>query len=193
MINLKDTEISGYILAGGKSSRMGSDKGLIVFIQKTIVEHVIEQLKPTVKNIIIVSNNPEYKKFGFPLISDQIEDAGPAGGIHAALTHSSTKSNFIVSCDMPFITSSAINYLIGKSSSYQITVPIYKQKLEPLFGIYSKQCLSLWTQLIQNGTFKLQNLIDHFKALKLNVDDNLIFNDKLFTNLNTKDDLKNAK
>src|ERR1035437_7677768 len=96
--------LNGYILAGGKSSRMGTDKGLLVFNKKTIIQHVIAQLKPVVKEVIIVSNNRDYEKFGVKVIADIIKNIGPAGGIHAALSHSNTNHNFIVSCDMPFIT-----------------------------------------------------------------------------------------
>ena len=184
--------ISVYILAGGKSSRMGSDKGLAIINNKALVENVITHLRALTQTIIIVSNNSAYEQFGFPVISDMIKDAGPAGGIQAALSHSVTSSNFIVSCDMPFISTAAAEYMIKASANSQITVPVFKQKLEPLFGIYSKECLSLWTELVKKGTFKLQLLIDHFDSKRIDVDNNPLFNKGLFTNINTQEDFENA-
>ncbi|MDI1356011.1 MAG: molybdenum cofactor guanylyltransferase [bacterium] len=185
-------KINGYILAGGRSSRMGSDKGLLEFKGKAIIEHVIAQLRPTVNNLVIVANNSNYNVFGYPVICDQIKDAGPAGGIHAALAHSDAESNFIVSCDMPFVTTDAIEYLIEQSHHSQITVPLFKDKLEPLFGIYDTACAPEWQNLIKKNIFKLQLLIDHFKTNTLRVDENSLFNEKLFTNINTKYDLNKA-
>ncbi|MCX6312923.1 MAG: NTP transferase domain-containing protein, partial [Bacteroidetes bacterium] len=72
--------ITGFILAGGKSSRMGTDKGLIIFNEETIIQQVIAQLKPVVNNLVIVSNNTTYEKFGLEVIGDIIKDIGPAGG-----------------------------------------------------------------------------------------------------------------
>lgn len=64
-----------------------------------------------------------------------------AGGIHTALQHSSTEKNFITSCDMPFISSEAITFLLNNSEGAEITLPKMNEQLEPLFGVYSKRCL----------------------------------------------------
>ncbi len=188
MPTAKNNIANGYILAGGKSSRMGRDKGLIVLEEKTIIQHVIEQLKPTVNKLVLVSNNPEYKKFGLEVIGDIIKNIGPAGGIHAALNHTDTEQNFIVSCDMPFITTLAVEFLIYQSSQTQITVPVYNQKIEPMFGVYSKECLLKWSWLIQQGVIRLQDILSHFSVLKLNVDGNSLFYDSVFININTQED-----
>lgn len=184
--------INGYILAGGKSSRMGMDKGLMVFNGKSIIQFVIEQLQPVVKKIVIVSNNPEYNKFGFEVIADLIKDIGPAGGIYTALNHTDTELNFIVSCDMPFITKDAIEFIFQNTAHSQIILPVHHGKTEPLFGIYSKDCLTKWLELIQQGIIKLQEIVSHFRSKKINVENNLLFNDLLFMNINTKNDFENA-
>jgi molybdopterin-guanine dinucleotide biosynthesis protein A len=184
--------INGYILAGGKSSRMGMDKGLMMLNGKPVIQFVIEQLQPVVKKIVIVSNNPEYKKFGFEVIADLIKDIGPAGGIYTALNHTDTELNFMVSCDMPFITKDAIEFIFQNIAHSQIILPVHHGKTEPLFGIYSKDCLVKWFELIQQGTIKLQDIILHFRSKKINVENNVLFNDLLFMNINTKNDFENA-
>ena len=188
----ENNAVNGYILAGGKSSRMGMDKGLVMLGGKPAVQYVIEQLQPLVTKTVIVSDNREYEKFGLEVIGDVIKNSGPAGGILAALQHSDSKKNFVVSCDMPFITAPAITFLIKNSFQNQITLPVYKQHLEPLFGIYATDCFSGWQQLIEQQVFKLQDLISHFSFLKIETDDNPVFNELLFTNMNTQEDLEMA-
>lgn len=192
MMTSKRNKVNGYILAGGKSSRMGEDKGLIVLEEKKIVQHVIDHLRPTVNKLVIVSNNPAYEEFGLEVISDIVKNIGPAGGIHAALNHTDVEYNFIVSCDMPFITTSSVEYLICRSFQSQITVPVFNQKTEPMFGVYSKKCLTKWHELIRNDIIKLQDVISYFPLLKLNVDGNPFFSESLFFNINTQEDFKRA-
>ena len=184
--------INAYILAGGKSSRMGTDKGLLIFNGKAIVQAIIEQLQPAVDNTVIVSNNAEYEKFGLEVIPDLIKDKGPAGGIHAALSHTDVEQIFIVSCDMPNITARAIHYMIEQATHSQITLPVDHGKTEPLFGVYSKKCLPLWQQLIEQGMIKLQEMVTRFDLLKINVDNNKLFNESLFLNINDKNDFQKA-
>lgn len=188
----KKQHINAYILAGGKSSRMGTDKGLMDFGGKKIVQYVIEQVKPLVEKVVIVSNNPEYKQFGLKVIEDVIKDVGPAGGIYTALCHSKAEKNIVLSCDMPFVSQEALKSLIDQSLDWEITVPVYKQKLEPMISVYLTACKSKWEELISKKIFKLQVLYSHFKTLELNVDDNPLFHEKLFTNINTSTDLNNA-
>ena len=184
--------INGYILAGGKSSRMGTDKGLLDFKGQPIVQTIIEQLQPAVGSVIIVSNNTAYGKFGLEVIPDLIKDKGPAGGIHAALSHSNSEQLFIVSCDMPFITSEAVKSIILKAFRAQITLPLYHGKTEPLFGIYSKECLPLWENLIRQEKIKLQEMVISFNLLEINVDQNDLFPASFFTNINDEGDFKKA-
>ena len=191
MIKIKKN-INGYILAGGKSSRMGTDKGLLHFHGKPIVQTIIDQILPTVNKTVIVSNNAEYEKFGLEVFADLITDVGPAGGIHAAMTHTDSEQILVVSCDMPYITTDAIQYMIEQASQSQITLPLNREKIEPLFGVYSKKCLPLWQQLIEQGMIKLQEMVTHFELLKINIETNELFNDLLFLNINDKNDLQRA-
>jgi molybdenum cofactor guanylyltransferase len=192
MNNSKHT-VTGYILAGGKSSRMGTDKGLILFNGKSIIEHIMEQLQPVTDKVIIVSNNPAYEKFGVEVITDLVREIGPAGGIFTALSHSKTAQIFVLSCDMPFVTTAAIEYVIQHASQSQITIASHDGRSEPLFGIYSKSCLTLWDMLIKKGFLKLQEMVAEFDLLKLNMDGSPLFTRNVFININTPEDLKNLK
>jgi molybdopterin-guanine dinucleotide biosynthesis protein A len=192
MMDTKTKPINAYILAGGKSSRMGTDKGLLLFEGKAMIQYVIEQLQPIFSKLVIVSNNPEYEKFGLEVIPDLIKDIGPAGGIYTALNHSDTQLNFIVSCDMPFITKEAIKFIIKNTNESQIVLLENQGKLEPLFGIYAKDCEAVWLKLIQQNIIKLQKMVSYFKLKTIPVENNEIFMESFFKNINTKEDFNNA-
>lgn len=188
----KKTIFDCYILAGGKSSRMGNDKGLLLFNGKPLVQKVIEELSPVVNKVIIVSNNHEYEKFGLQVLEDLIKNIGPAGGIHAALSNAQSEQIFIVSCDMPFIAANAVTYVMQYATHSQIVLPLFHGKIQPLFGVYSRQCLPKWKQLIERGIIKLQEMVTYFDLLKLDNQKNELFHDLLFTNINNEDDFQNA-
>lgn len=188
----KINHIEAYILAGGKSSRMGCDKGLILFKGKPLIERIIEELQLLFETVFIVSNNAEYKRFGLEVIEDLIKDSGPAGGIHAALSHSQTQNVFVTSCDMPFISAAAAGFIISKSGDSQITLPVFEERVHPLFGVYSRSCLPLWKQLIDLKMVKLQQMITHFDLSKIMVDHEPLFNEVMFMNVNDKNDLNKA-
>lgn len=183
---------NGYILAGGKSSRMGEDKGLMLFNGKPVVQYVIDALSPVLNNVIIVSNNPAYKMFGLEVVADEIKEVGPAGGICAALQHSRSENNFIIGCDMPFVTIEAIEALIKKSNGYQITLPLRKGQLEPLFGVYDTACKDKWMRLVKEGSVKLHELVQHFGLQQLNVDHDVVITEKTFRNINTRQEFESA-
>lgn len=192
MMDTQTKHINAYILAGGKSSRMGTDKGLLLFEGKAMIQYVIEQLQPIFSKLVIVSNNPEYEKFGLEVIPDLIKNIGPAGGIYTALKHSEAKLNFIVSCDMPFITKEAIAFVIENRNESQIVLLENQGKIEPLFGIYAKDCEDIWFELIQQNTIKLQKMVSYFKLKTIPVENNEIFKESFFKNINTKEDFNNA-
>jgi molybdopterin-guanine dinucleotide biosynthesis protein A len=188
-MELKNQPITGYILAGGKSSRMGTDKGLLLFNGKPMIQYVIDQMQTVFTKVVIVSNNPEYDKFGVEVIPDLIKDIGPAGGIYAALLHSETQLNFVVSCDMPFVTASAIEFIINNTKENQIVLVENNSKIEPLFGIYAKDCEQAWLHLIEQHKIKLQEMVLHFKFKAIPIENNDIFGKSFFKNINTKEDL----
>jgi len=185
-MNNRNSQITGYILAGGKSSRMGTDKGLMRLNDKFLIEYSIEKLQSVFNNVVIVSNNQEYKKFGLEVIPDALLDIGPAGGIYTALEHSTTSHNFITSCDMPFISSEAIEFLISSTDS-QIVIPDHG-RLEQMFCVYATSCKTKWLELAQQGIIKLQELITHFSITRIDVLNHPLFNEPFFMNINSREE-----
>ena len=104
--------ITGFVLAGGKSSRMGKDKGLMLMNGTTMIEHSIRALTPLCTSIIIIANNNNYKNLGYQVYSDNIKDSGPLSGICTGLSLTKTNINFFTTCDSPFVNSELLSVLI---------------------------------------------------------------------------------
>jgi molybdopterin-guanine dinucleotide biosynthesis protein A len=191
---MNESQLTGIILSGGKSSRMGKEKGLVDFQGKPLISHAILALKPLVDNIIIGANNHlnDYRKFGYTIIEDEVKNIGPIGGVLSALRNSDTKYNIILSCDMPFINAELLHYLNIKSQDYDVVVPIHDtDKIEPLCGIYSKDIIHVMEVAVENGNFKLRDIFENVRFKAIKVDASLPFySDNLFYNINSPADIK---
>src|ERR1700730_11691463 len=105
MVRLRPSDIGGYVLAGGKSSRMGRDKALLELAGKPLVLHAVVKLRRVCRDVHILSNRPQLEAYA-PLVRDLHEGCGPLGGIEAALEHSQHDWNLFMPVDMPFLPSS---------------------------------------------------------------------------------------
>lgn len=191
--NAVHSRLPVYILAGGRSSRMGADKGLLRFDGETMISRIINRLQSPIREVSIVSNNEVYEKFEKKVIHDLIPNAGPAGGIYTALQYTSFEKIFICSCDMPFVTGKALEYIYGQADkNAQIALPVKDGKMQPLFGVYAKNCLPEWKRMIAGGMMRLKEMVTHFDLTSVNVDSNPLFNDNVFMNVNDKKDFDNA-
>ncbi|MBE0650138.1 MAG: molybdenum cofactor guanylyltransferase [Bacteroidales bacterium] len=194
-INKKD--ITGIILAGGKSSRMGRDKALFDFKGKKLVSYAIEALKPLCGTLMISANQTleDYRTFGFPVISDEIKEVGPMGGILTCLKHSHTQRNLIISCDTPFVGSELFRHLLSEIENFQIVVPSHETFLiEPLNAYYNTNIIGEMEKSIREGNYKLMDFFKKIRFKSVEINENLPFyNEHLFTNINTLDDMNQAK
>lgn len=189
MIDKKN--ITGIILAGGKSSRMGSDKGLLKLEYKTFVERVIEAMKPLVDEIVIVSNNSDYDQFGYLRIEDEIEDSGPLAGLYSGLKHSNSEFNMVLSCDIPMIKTEILQKLIESDfENYEVTQIESNYKTMPLIAIYKKDCLNTCLKLLEQGERRLRYAVNQMNTNTIKIASNY---ESMVKNVNTKDDLKIIK
>ncbi|MFK5856314.1 MAG: molybdenum cofactor guanylyltransferase [Bacteroidota bacterium] len=184
-------EVTGIILAGGASSRMGKDKGLCEFKGSALVNYAIEALLPLCQTIIISSNNIEsYQKFGYQVVSDRIKDIGPIGGIYSCMKESTTKHNLVISCDTPFLNTQLMEHVLLNSENYDIVVPEHGESyIEPLAAYYSSAIIDILEDSINKKDYKLMNLFKKVKFKSINVDSFEGYSKMLFKNLNTPNDL----
>ncbi len=181
-----DGVTSAYILAGGQSSRMGSDKGLLIFRQKLLVQHGIDVLQKVFSKVTIIANSPQYQQFGIEVIPDIIQGKGPMGGIYTGLLDCQESTAFFLGCDMPFITEQAIRYLIGHGKG-ATAVASSGSTIHPLFGTYAVKDLAVIKEHLDTGKYKMLRLLEHLSPSYV------FFEEKewtdTFTNINTPEDL----
>ncbi|MDO6758831.1 molybdenum cofactor guanylyltransferase [Tamlana sp. 2_MG-2023] len=186
MIDKKD--ITGIILSGGKSSRMGSDKGFLHLNGKAFVQYSIDALKPLVSEIIIVSDHTEYDKFGYRRITDTIKNAGPVAGISAGLEASKTAYNLVLSCDIPLITSEILEKLIQNADAEHDIIQIESQgKTMPLIALYKKSCGSIFRKLVEQDERRLRVAVNSCKVKNVVLESKY---EKTTMNVNTQEELK---
>ena len=183
-----ETNITGIILAGGKSSRMRSDKGFVLYEDKPFMQHIIDAMKPLVSNIIIVSNDKKYDVFGLNRINDVIHDAGPLAGVYSGLKHSKTELNLVLSCDVPLINTETLQKLIHEVDAESDIIQIKsKNKTMPLIAMYKKGCENKFLALLNQGERRLQYAVNQCRVKTVVLD----FENESFTaNINTPEQLK---
>lgn len=162
--------ITGIVLAGGKSKRMGSDKGFVLYNGKPFIQHSIDALEPLVSEIIIVSNNPEYDIFKKKRVADIIPDAGPLAGLYTGLHHSKTEDNLVLSCDVPLINTIVLKELINHSHEADIVQIESQDRKMPLIALYKKKCKDQCLSLLEQGERRLRVLVaqSNTKTIRLN-------------------------
>ncbi|UTN03773.1 molybdenum cofactor guanylyltransferase [Flavobacterium bizetiae] len=176
-----------FILCGGKSSRMQSEKGLVLFQNKPFIEHIIKAVLPITSKIKLITNNKEYDYLAYQKIPDIITDKGPLGGIYTALTNSETEFNLILSCDIPLISTELLSELISKhNQEAEITVFASESRMHPLIGIYSKKVLPIIKSAIDNDDLKMMNLIAKIPHQIITIDESENFH---LTNINSVDEV----
>jgi len=185
-------DINVYILAGGKSSRMGSEKGLVLFNGKPFIEHIIDVLRKMNLPIHIVSNTHLYDSFDYTVYSDIIKDKGPLCGIHTALMNSDKKYNLILSCDIPFVNEDVIKYLVNKIIGVEDCIaPIHEGCSEPLCAIYSKDCVNILKNLLDANQLSIRTALNNINTQFIDVSNQDFYRKNLFMNINSKKELEN--
>lgn len=195
-------DITGIILSGGKSTRMGINKSLLKVGNKTIIEIMTDLMKVFFENVILITNDPnEYKFLDIPLFSDVYSRMGPLAGIHSGLVNTTTENNFIISCDLPLMNYEMIDYLIKFPTTKLITISKAEGFIQQLCGIYSKECLIpadkiLKTQMEEESRMtdqkrrgcKVLSLIKEIDAEIIDAESLPFYNRDLFFNMNKQDD-----
>jgi molybdopterin-guanine dinucleotide biosynthesis protein A len=144
--------VSGVILAGGSSSRLGRNKAFIEIAGQLLIERVVEQVRAVVGEVRLVTNSP--KQFAFlrlPMVRDIYQGIGTLGGLHAGLSAIRTEYGLVAGCDMPFLNPDLLRYIVSRRIGYDVVMPRMGQHYEPLHAIYAKRCLPGIEQAISSG------------------------------------------
>jgi molybdenum cofactor guanylyltransferase len=188
--------LSAYVLAGGQSSRMGTDKAFQLLEGLSLLTRVLDVARSVTDDVHIVGQKQKYSSFA-PTIEDIFPGCGPLGGIHAALRSSDRELNLILAVDVPFVTSALLRHLVAlaENSAAGVTVPRVGKGWQPLCAVYRREFADAAEEALRAGRYKIDALFVP-TATQIVGEEQLQaagFSPNLFRNLNTPQELAQAR
>jgi molybdenum cofactor guanylyltransferase len=189
---MQASDLAVFILAGGKSTRMGTDKAFVALDSRTLLARMLDLARSVTPDVYIVGAKEKYAPFA-PAVEDIFPNCGPLGGIHAALHSSQKDLNLILAVDVPFVSLALLQYLItrARNSSATVTVARSNQGWQPLCAIYRRQFAGIAEVALCEGRYKIDALFDEAGTEMITAGDLEAagFSERIFRNLNTPEDL----
>jgi molybdopterin-guanine dinucleotide biosynthesis protein A len=185
-------QVAGVVLAGGKSSRFGSNKALALHRGDALIQTITRRLAGLFPETLLITNTPEaYAFLGWPMAGDHYLDCGPLAGIHAALRAVSQPRIFVCGCDMPLVNPELIRFLCALPGEHEIVLPWLPEGPEPLYAVYSKKALPLIEEHLAHKQCKIGMLYDKLRIRKVTAEEILQVLPDLttFQNINYQHDL----
>jgi molybdopterin-guanine dinucleotide biosynthesis protein A len=193
--------VTGVILAGGKSQRMGQNKALLRLGNETLIGHVIRCMQSITDELLLITNNPdEYTHLNITMQKDIIQNAGALGGIHAGLSYASYETVICVGCDNPFLVPNLLSYLVSILGEYDAVMPYTDNEdgqitLQTLCAVYSKRCSPIIEQMLNEPDLRVHALQERANVLTLAPEIWKTFDSEgySFFNVNTPEDFEKAQ
>ncbi len=189
-------QVTGAILAGGKSTRMKYNKSFAKLGEKTIIEIILSQFKQMFDETIIITNEPhEYEFLDIPLFTDIYVGLGPISGIHSALINSTNDVTFVLACDMPFVPQNLIEYMLSQIDGYDTVVARTNNFFQATSAVYHKSSLPVLTDCLENEKLKTTLIFREMNSKILDEPELVEFGDvdEIFLNINDKAILADAQ
>ena len=195
-------DISGIILAGGRSSRLGKDKVFEVIGKETLIERAVRQLAELdeLDELIVVTSErvaPLLDAFRLRarIVKDVHIGQGPMGGLHAGLLAAGNDYSLVVACDLPFLNQDLLRYMIGLRRGYDMVVPRVSGMIEPLHAVYSKSCLPAIERRLNEGRSMVYSLLEGVRVRFVEQEEVEKFDPKhlSFFNINSTADIEKAR
>lgn len=193
--------VTGIILSGGKSKRMGENKAFLKLGNESLIEKTANLMKSLFNEVILITNSvEEYSFLKIPIFEDIYKEKGPLGGIHSGLYHSNNDTNLIISCDMPLISEEAIKYLIDYPTEKEVVIYKTDDRLQQMLVRYNKSVIPQAEKLLRGenleimknrNQFSLYNLLDNVSVEIIDAVEFEFYNDRLFYNVNRPDEYQN--
>ena len=188
-------DVSAFVLVGGRSSRMGTDKAFVEFQGRTLLDRALALVTAITPKVYILGKRTVFGTFG-DVVEDQFPDQGPLGGIHAALRASPSDLNLFLAVDMPFVQERFLKYLVSEAGKCNApaTVPRTAGNWQPLCAVYRKAFADLAEPALRIGHNKIDVLFREVpvRAIAEGELERAGFVQDLFRNLNTPEDLRAA-
>jgi molybdenum cofactor guanylyltransferase len=189
-------QVTGVILAGGQSRRMGQDKAFLPFGKGLLIERVIEVVQQVTADVILITNTPErYQRFGLPMFSDVIAEAGSLGGIYTGLVSAKTPYSLCLACDMPFVKPTFLRFLCRTAAEADVVIPRNAEDFQPLCAVYSQVCRDPIRHKIEVGQLKITGFFDQVRVRVIDGDLLTRYDppDVMFFNANTPEEYAKAQ
>ena len=188
--------VTAFVLAGGKSSRMGSDKAFLRLGDETLLSLALKAAGAVARDVHIVGDRQKFAAFG-RVFEDVYRGQGPLGGIHAALSSSATELNLVLAVDLPFLGADSLEYMLSRAreSKATITVPLVGERLQPLCAVYRRGFAEVAERSLREGKNKIDSLFASVATCVIE-EDELVragFSAEMFRNLNTPEEWEKAK
>jgi molybdopterin-guanine dinucleotide biosynthesis protein A len=186
-------EMTGIILSGGKSRRMGENKAFLKVQGERLIDRTVRIFKSIFEEVVVVTNDPlAYLDQDVMIVTDIVSGKGPLGGIYSGLFFSSFPSSFVAACDMPFLSEAFIRFMMDRAGEHDVVVPETTDGLQPLHAVYSRKCLRGIVQLLEENHFKITELYGRFKTLKIHQEMILPYDPEclIFSNMNSPEDAR---
>jgi len=162
---------AGFVLVGGRSSRMGRDKALLPLDGSTLIQHIASRVQQAAGSATLIGSPERYEGLGYPVIPDRIQGPegagrGPLGGVYTALCATHANWNLIVACDMPAVTADFFEDLLSaaEASSADCLVPETAAGLEPLCAVYHRRCRDAAGQALTDNLLKMHDFLNSLHA-----------------------------
>jgi len=160
--------VTGVILAGGESRRMGCDKSLLPLAGARFIERIHRQMAELFDEVIIVTNSPGlYDEIPCRKVPDIYPLKGSLAGIHSGLCHARNERAFVVACDMPSLSSEVIRRLCARGEGADVVIPKSDHGVEPLHALYSKTCLLPVEELLDAGQKRIVRFFPQVRVLEM--------------------------
>ncbi|HKT34080.1 MAG TPA: molybdenum cofactor guanylyltransferase [Nitrospira sp.] len=191
-------DVTGVLLAGGKSRRMGEDKRLLPVGEQTLYSRSLAVLRSIFQRVIVViAQDSPVIKSDMPVFRDLISDCGSMGGLYTGLKQAETKWVFAVACDMPFLDAAVIRYFIELRGEGDVVMAKLENQFHPMHALYHRNCLPALERLIRAQDFKIHRLAEQ-PALRVRIVTSqelrsLDPEGRSFYNVNTPEDLASAR
>ena len=170
---------------------MGADKFAVNFRGKQLLDHVLDLCKEIEASEVIVVGNGDQKLTGnFQFVQDEMDDAGPLGGILTGLQNASNELNVVLPCDTPFVNAELLLSMLSKESGQKAAVPSVNGKLHPTIGLYKKVLINELIEFLNEGNRKMMDFIRSVNGLVLSENELLGLESNTFVNLNSQKELK---
>lgn len=165
-------DATAVILTGGKSSRMGQPKALLLFDGEPLIVHMVRRLGRLFADTVVVAA-PEQELPSIPamIVRDGVAHQGPVGGIYYGLNAASREICFVTSCDAPFLNLRLIAFLMSQLSDYDVVVPYWENRFQPLHAVYQRGVMPLLKEQLERGELRPIFLYDKVRTRKINEDE----------------------